>query len=175
VISWSALVLAALTATTGTGLAGVRYNAPPPNFAIPSSHGTRYLSDLHGRVVVIDFWATWCQVCTDEMPDFEKAQQSFGDRLAVLTVSPDSHDVAATYFRFSNISLPVVQDSEGLISRAYSVSKIPVTLVLDRNGNVSFVSVGAVDWDELRAAIEQAAGGSAASPGPSTPSPRVLQ
>jgi peroxiredoxin len=178
VISWSSLVLAVLTATTGTGLAGVRYNAPPPDFAIPSPQGTRYLSDLHGRVVVIDFWATWCQVCTDEMKDFMRAQQSFGDRLAVLTVSPDSPDVAATYFRFSNISLPVVEDSAGTISRAYAVSKIPVTVVLDPNGNVTYVSVGALDWDELRGAIERASGRSTlpTSPEtPSTPTPRVLQ
>jgi peroxiredoxin len=171
VISWSSLVLAALTATTGTGLAGVRYDAPPPDFAIPSQHGTSYLSDLRGRVVVIDFWATWCQVCIDEMNDFERAQQSFGNRLAVLTVSPESHDVAATYFRFSNIALPVVEDSSGAISRAYSVSKIPVTLVLDPNGNVSYVSVGGLSWDELRGAIEQASGASPSS----TPAPRVLQ
>ncbi len=171
-------MLAVLTATTGTGLAGIRYNAPPPDFAIPSPQGTRYLSDLRGRVVVIDFWASWCQVCTDEMKDFVRAQQSFGDRLAVLTVSPDSHDVAATYFRFSNISLPVVEDSAGTISRAYAVSKIPVTVVLDPNGNVSYVSVGALDWNELRGAIEQAEGAPSLPRGPqnpSTPSPRVLQ
>ncbi len=177
-ISWGALVLAALTATTGTGLAGIRYNAPPPDFAIPSPDGTRYLSDLRGRVVVLDFWASWCQVCIDEMKDFVRAQQSFGDRLAVLTISPDSHDVAATYFRFAKITLPVIQDSAGRISGAYSVSKIPVTVVLDPNGNVSFVSVGAIDWAELRRAIEQASGAPAAPfdpQSPSTPSPRVLQ
>jgi peroxiredoxin len=168
-MSWSALVLAALTA--GTGLAGVEYHAPPPNFAIPSQHGTRDLYDLRGRVVVIDFWATWCDVCTAEMKYFARAQESFGERLAVLTITPDSHDVAATYFRFSKIALPVVEDSAGSISRAYSISKIPVTLVLDPSGNVSYVSVGALSWDELRGAIEQAAGASAAS----TPSPRVLQ
>jgi peroxiredoxin len=171
VISWSALVLAALTATAGTGLAGVRYSAPPPDFAIPTPHGTQSLYDLRGRVVVIDFWATWCDVCTAELKYFVRAQDSFGNRLDVLTVSPESRAVVANYFRFSNIALPVVEDSSEAISRAYSVSKIPVTLVLDPNGNVSFVSVGGLSWDELRAAIEQAAATSAAS----TPSPRVLQ
>jgi peroxiredoxin len=170
VIFWSALTLAALTAA-GTGLAGVDYHAPPPNFVIPTQHGTRDLYDFRGRVVVIDFWATWCDVCTAEMKYFVRAQQSFGDRLAVLTVTPDSRDVAATYLRFSNIALPVVEDAAGAISRAYSISKIPVTVVLDRKGNVSYVSVGALTWDELRRAIEQASGTSTAS----TPSPGVLQ
>ncbi|MGA8535151.1 MAG: TlpA disulfide reductase family protein [Candidatus Tumulicola sp.] len=175
---WTALVLAALTASAGTGLAGVDYAAPPPDFPIPSANGAQHLYALRGRVVVIDFWATWCDVCTAEMKYFVRAQQSFGNRVTVLTVSPDSRDVAATYLHFSHIALPVIEDSVGAISRAYSVSKIPVTLVLNPSGNVSYVSVGALTWDELRGAIEQAAGGpsgGASLPAPSTPSPRVLQ
>ena len=52
VTSWSAIVLAALTASTGTGLTGIRYNAPAPNFAIPATAGAHSLSDLRGRVVL---------------------------------------------------------------------------------------------------------------------------
>jgi len=175
VTSWSALVLAVLTATNGTGLAAIRYNAPPPNFAIPATGGARDLYNLRGRVVVIDFWATWCDVCTAEMPTFVRAQQAFGDRVSVLTVSPESKAVAATYFRFANIPLPIVEDADGAISRAYSVSKIPVTLVLDPQGAVSYVSIGALSWDELRAAVERAAAPPASCAGASTHSPRVLQ
>ena len=169
VLSWSAIVLAAHTATTG--LTGIRYNAPPPDFAIPASGGARFLSDLRGRVVIIDFWATWCDVCTAEMKYFVRAQQSFGSRVAVVTVSPESRAVAGTYFRFANIPLPIVEDAGGSILRAYAVSKIPVTLVLDPAGDVSYVSVGGLSWDELRSAVEQAA----ALPGASTQTPRVLQ
>ena len=164
-------MLAALTATTGTGLTGIRYNAPPPDFAIPATAGARSLSELRGRVVIIDFWATWCDVCTAEMQYFVRAQQSFGNRVAVLTVSPESRAVAATYFQFAKIPLPIVEDSDGSISRAYSVSKIPVTLVLDPAGDVAYVSVGGLSWNELRDAVEQAA----TPTGASTQAPRVLQ
>ncbi|MEO6836485.1 MAG: TlpA disulfide reductase family protein [Candidatus Tumulicola sp.] len=170
-LSWSVLALAVLTATTSTGLAGIRYNAPPPDFAIPAPHGPQYLDGLRGRVVVVDFWATWCDACTAEMKDFVRAKRSFGDRLAVLTVSSEPHDIAASYFRLWNIALPVVEDPSGAISRAYGVSKVPVTLVLDPQGNVSYVSVGGLSWEELNGAIEQAA----AALAPSTPTPRVLQ
>ncbi len=163
-----------LTATNGTGLAAIRYNAPPPNFAIPATGGARDLYALRGRVVVIDFWATWCGVCISEMPTLARAQQAFGDRVSVVTVSPESKAVATTYFRFANIALPVVEDAGGAISRAYSVSKIPVTLVLDPQGAVSYVSVGALSWDELRAAVERAELPASAA-GASTHSPRVLQ
>ncbi len=165
------LVFAALVASSSTGLATVRYDAPPPNFAIRGPHGTEYLSDLRGRVVVIDFWATWCDVCTAEMHDFVRAKARFGNRVAIVTISNELHDVAASYFRQWNIDLPLVEDLNGSIFRTYSISKIPVTLVLDPVGNVAYVSLGGLSWDELARAIEQAEGGSNTS----TRGPGVLQ
>ena len=106
------LVFAAVTAMASTGLATVRYNTPPPNFAIRGPRGTAYLSDLRGKVVVIDFWATWCDVCTAEMHDFVRAKREYGDRIAIVTVSNELHDVAASYFRVWNIDLPVVEGTE---------------------------------------------------------------
>lgn len=155
-----ALVLAALAAAPGTGLAGISFHAPPPNFAIPTPRGTEYLSQLQGRVVIIDFWATWCDVCTEEMKYFIRAKQTFGDRVEVVTISDELPDVAASYFRTWNITLPLVDDDADAIHRIYSISKIPDTLILDPQGRVSYVSVGGLSWDELQGAIEQAAGSS---------------
>ncbi|MBV8067589.1 MAG: TlpA family protein disulfide reductase [Candidatus Eremiobacteraeota bacterium] len=166
----AALVLAALTASS-TGLATIRYDAPPPNFIFPTPHGTQYLSDLKGRVVVIDFWATWCHVCTAELDEFVRARDTFGTRLAVVTISDESPDVAANYLHVSNIALPLVEDVAGAVFRIYSVSAIPVTLVLDPSGNVSYVSVGGLSWSELAQAIERAQGEASAS----THGARVLQ
>ena len=108
---FAGIVLAALTAASGTGLAGIYFDKTPPNFAIPSKHGTQYLSDLRGRVVVINFWATWCDACTQEMKYFVRAKQTYGDRLAVVTISNELPDVAASYLRTWNIALPLVEDS----------------------------------------------------------------
>ncbi|HZY99530.1 MAG TPA: TlpA disulfide reductase family protein [Candidatus Baltobacteraceae bacterium] len=157
------IVLAALTAASGTGLAGISFDARPPNFAIPSPHGTQYLSDLRGRVVVIDFWATWCDACTQEMKYFTRAKQTYGDRLAVVTISNELPDVAASYFRTWNITLPLVEDTDGAINRLYSIDKIPDTLVLDPSGRVSYVSVGGLSWNELKQAIDRAAASGATS------------
>ena len=168
----AACVLAALTGASGTGLAGISYDATTPNFAIPTAHGAEYLSDLRGRVVVIDFWATWCDVCTQEMKYFIRAKQAYGDRLAVVTVSNELPDVAASYFRTWNIDLPLVQDTDSAVNRLYSIEKIPDTLVLDPEGRVSYVSVGGLSWNELNEAIERAEGSGAAPS--STPAPRVL-
>lgn len=168
----AAIVLAALTATSGTGLTGISFDKQPPDFAIPTKHGTQYLSELRGRVVVIDFWATWCDVCTQEMKYFVRAQQTYGDRLAVVTISSELPDVAASYFRTWNIRLPLVEDTSGAINRLYSIDKIPDTLVLDPGGRVSYVSVGGLSWDELKQAIDRA-GESGGTPS-STLAPRVL-
>jgi peroxiredoxin len=151
---FAGLVLAAVT-TPATGLATVRYDAPPPNFAFPTAHGTEYLSDLRGKVVVIDFWATWCHVCTAELKDFVRARETYGDRVAIVTISDEMPDVAAAYLRLWNITLPLVEDLEGTVFSIYSVSAIPVTLVLDPSGDVSYVSVGGLSWPELSQAIER--------------------
>ncbi len=163
-------MLAALTASS-TGLATIRYDAPPPNFAFPTPRGATYLSDLRGKAVIIDFWATWCHVCTAELHDFVRARARYGQRLAVVTISDESPDVAADYLRLSGIGLPLVEDVEGSVFRIYSVSAIPVTLVIDPAGDVSYVSVGALSWNELEQAIDQALTGSSSS----TPAARVLQ
>jgi peroxiredoxin len=154
----AAFVLAALTASA-TGLETIHYRAPPPNFAMPSARGTQYLSDFRGKVVVINFWASWCHACTAELKDFVRARQTFGDEVAIVTISDELPDVAASYLRLWNIGLPLVEDLSGAIFRTYSVSKIPVTLVLDPAGNVTYVSVGGLDWRELSSAIERAHAG----------------
>ena len=158
-MSWPALVLGALT-----GLSTISFAQAPPDFAIPASHGTTYLSSLRGRVVIVDFWASWCEPCKDEMKYFQRAQQEYGDRLAVVTVSDELPEVAESYFRTWNIGFPVVEDPTDAIHRLYSVQKIPVTLVLRPDGGVSYVSVGAMGWEELKEAIDAA----------SSPAPRVL-
>jgi peroxiredoxin len=167
----AALVLAALTVPAQTGLATIQYDAPPPNFAIETARKTTYLSDLRGRVVVVDFWATWCDVCTAELHDFVRAADVFGKSIAVVTVSDEIPGVASSYFQTWNITLPLVEDEQGAIFRIYSVSKVPVTLVLDPAGAVSYVSVGRLSWQELVEAIDRAQGNAPAG----TPAAGVLQ
>ena len=167
----SALVLAALLTPPQTGLATIRYDVAPPNFAVTVASKTTYLSALRGRVVVLDFWASWCHVCTAEMNDFVRAQALYGDRIAVVTISNEDTGVAEGYFHNAGIDLPVVDDPLGAIERLYSIGPIPDTLVLDPGGLVTYVSVGGLSWNELQSAIEQAQAHTTAS----TPAERVLQ
>jgi peroxiredoxin len=160
----AALVLAVVTAKTG--LATIQYDAPTPDFTIKTGKQTVRLSDLRGKPVVLNFWASWCHPCTDELHDFVRARKEYGDRISVVTISSEPEDVAASYLRLWNIDLPLVQDTDASISKAYSVPPIPVTIVLDAAGRVTHVSVGELDWNELHTAIDDdLAPQSAGSPG----------
>ncbi len=164
----AALALAAVTAasTPQTGLATIHFHAPPPNFSVPLSSGSKPLSELRGTPVLINFWASWCHPCTDELKLFVRAHQLYGGRLHIVTVSAEPHDVAASYLRLWEIHLPLVEDLNDSISKAYSVPPIPVTVLVDSEGNVSYVSVGETTWEELAAALRAVIG---------SPAPGVLR
>lgn len=149
----AALVLAAASTT---GLPAIHYGAPPPDFVVRTAQGSERLSALRGTPVVINFWASWCPPCTDELPYFERLAQRYGDRVTIVTVDwNEQPGVAAAYLRGHDIALPVVTDQQSDIYHAYSLFEVPDTLVLDAQGNVSYVSVGELSWHELDAAVEQ--------------------
>lgn len=148
------LILATLTASTG--LANIHFNAPPPDIAIPTASGTRQLSSMQGTPVVLNFWATWCPPCKEELHEFTKAKELYGDKIDVVTISNEAHDVAASYLRLWEIHLPVIEDLDGSIFKLYSVTPLPTTIVINREGLVSYVSVGELSWTELQTAINAA-------------------
>lgn len=149
----AALLLAAATAT---GLPAVHYGAPPPDFEVPTHQGIQPLSELRGKPVVINFWASWCPPCTNEMPYFTRLKALYGDRVRVVTVDwNEDPAVAEAYLRAQHIDLPVVWDRQSKIYVAYSLSEVPDTVVLDADGNVSYVSVGGLSWQELQTAVER--------------------
>ena len=148
----AALILAV---ASGTGLATVHYGAPPPDFSVPTRHGAEQLSQLRGKPVVINFWASWCPPCTDELPYFERLRQTYGDRLTLITVSNESPGTAQAYLeRMHYTDLPLIEDPSSKIFDAYKIPPIPDTVVLDASGNVTYVSVGGLSWKELQQAVD---------------------
>jgi thiol-disulfide isomerase/thioredoxin len=155
------LLAALLLATAaGTGLPAIHYGAPPPDFVVQTPQGSERLSTLHGKPIVINFWASWCPPCTEELPYFERLAQRYGDRLVIVTVDwNEQPGVATAYLRDHDLALPVVSDQQSDIYKAYSLSEVPDTIVLDAEGNVTYVSVGELSWKELDGAVQQVLAG----------------
>jgi thiol-disulfide isomerase/thioredoxin len=154
-VGFSALVLALLAST---GLAGVRYGAPPPNVPLPAASGVGMLALEKGKPAVIHFWATWCHVCLSELPRFVKLEKRYGKAIDVITISNEPEDVAASYLRLWDMRLPLVADTTGSVFKAYGVGPLPVTIVVDAAGNVSYVQVGETTPADLDKAITSALG-----------------
>jgi thiol-disulfide isomerase/thioredoxin len=115
------------------------------------------LSELKGKPVVINFWASWCPPCTDELPYFQRVEELYGDKVRVITVDwAEDPQTALGYLRDKHLDLPLVSDRQSKIYAAYSLSEVPDTVVLDAAGNVSYVSVGGLSWQELTQAVEHA-------------------
>lgn len=149
-------MLAAFVLAAATAIKHVPEHAPPPNFAITSAKGTQHLSDLRGKVVVLNFWASWCPPCTDELKYFVRALAMYHDKIVLLTISDEPPDVAASYLRLWNIALPVMEDPDGSITKAYHAPPIPLTIIVDPAGNTSYISIGELSWTELQGAIDKA-------------------
>jgi len=160
-----ALVLAALVHHTPQP--SIRDGEAAPNFAVSLGASSIELSKLRGKPVVLNFWASWCKPCTDELKYFTQARDAYGSRIAIITISSEPHDVAASYLRLWNIELPVVEDLNGWISKLYDAPPIPVTVVVNPDGTIGHISFGELDKGELKEAIDAAL----ATPVAGSPSP----
>jgi thiol-disulfide isomerase/thioredoxin len=108
------------------------------------------LADYRGKVVLVNFWATWCEPCRDEMPALQRVQESLADKgLVVLTVNVgDSEEKAAAFFQQAGLSLPVVFDKDWSVSRSlWKVRMLPSTYIVDRKGVIRYSILGEVNWD----------------------------
>lgn len=126
-----------------------------PNFELPNLKGTEIsLAGMRGKVVLLNFWATWCGACRSEMPSLEKLYWHFHSYhdFAMLTVSINRRG-KATVSRFmarKGYTFPVLLDTSDATGAAYGVSGIPSTFVIGRNGQIIWNCVGALDWSSPR-------------------------
>lgn len=123
---------------------------PAPEFTVTDADRTVDLKDLKGKVVVLNFWATWCPPCVEEMPSLVKMQKELKDRgVTVLAVSMD--DDARQYHTFlekNKVDLLTVRDPRQKSNELYGTFKFPETYIIDRQGVLRRKFIGAVDWTQ---------------------------
>ena len=133
-----------------------------PDFTVETADGgTFVLSEHSGKVVLLNFWATWCGPCVREMPAFEKLHSDYGEDVAILAVNCMEDKDTVNQFIFDNgYTFPIAYDLEGTTSMKYPSDGIPYTLVIDRDGIVRDIYLGARDadeqYEEYKSAIEAA-------------------
>ncbi|MCG8553746.1 MAG: TlpA family protein disulfide reductase [Proteobacteria bacterium] len=146
-MSWR-LLAATLAALVGFGHAGAQALGPgelAPNAQFTDLSGRSFkLSTLRGKVVVIDFWASWCAPCRREMPFLEQLYRRYsGKGLVVVGVSVDKQRRHIDEFlRQVKVSFPIVHDKRHRIAKTYKPPKMPSTFVVGRQGYVRFVHAG---------------------------------
>jgi thiol-disulfide isomerase/thioredoxin len=134
-----------------TTLQAERFTPPRPAkpFALPTLEGkTVRLADFQGRVVFLNFWATWCPACREEMPSMERLHREFKDRgLVVLAVDlQESGDAVAKFMKEFGLTFPALLDHDGRVSDGYAVRFIPTTYLVGKDGQLVGRVVGPKDW-----------------------------
>jgi len=120
------------------------------DFTLPFLNGgSASLSSFKGKVVLLNFWATWCPPCRYEMPSMEALYQRFknhGLEILAVDLGEDAHTVRQ-FIQNHNYTFPVMLDIDGEVGDDYGVRGIPVTYVLNRQGMIIGVVRGAIDWN----------------------------
>jgi peroxiredoxin len=146
------LALAALAVAVGAVSAATPPSVGAPDFTLPSLGGPNLrLQEQRGRVVMVNFWATWCGPCRAEMPHLTRLYDKYrGSGFVVLGVNIDEDPrKAANLATELGMRFPVLLDTDKKVSRLYDLSTMPSTVLIDRDGRVRYVHRGYRDGYEV--------------------------
>jgi peroxiredoxin len=118
-----------------------------PDFTVSDGQKTVQLSQLRGKPVLLNFWATWCPPCVQEVPALVALQQQMGDKVTVLAVSMDVDEDA--YKNFTAKRMPGIltaRDADHKSSAMYGTFAYPETFLIDKDGKIQRKFIGAVEW-----------------------------
>ena len=149
------------------GLNLLKQKVTPQDFSLPlagapmvplAAGANQTLSALRGKVVFLNFWATWCGPCREEMPAMETMYNRYKDKgfeILAVNAGEKEQDVLA-FLKNNRYTFPVVLDQDGKVNGAYGVRAIPTSYLIDREGKIILRMTGSINWDtpKIRAALE---------------------
>jgi hypothetical protein len=125
---------------------------PPAVAGVDDSGKPVALLSLKGQALLINFWASWCEPCREEMPSLVQLAQLQPGKLRVLAVNFKQSMATAQRFKdATGLDLPVLYDPDGALARAWGIRVFPSTVLIDANGRVHSVVRGALDWNSAAA------------------------
>ncbi len=136
-----------LNDTTSGLIPSPREGFPAPDFTLDTLEGSQMtLSDLRGKVVIVNLWTSWCPPCRAEMPTIEQIYQENKAQglevLAVNTTDQDSESAAANFAQEFGLTFPILLDRDGSVSKRYQLLALPTTYFIDRQGIIRAVVPG---------------------------------
>ena len=150
-IRWFIILFASLLLLGTASAASIQGMAP--NFTLKSNTGKNFkLSELRGQVVLLNFWASWCGPCRQEMPLLEKLHKRYsalGFTVLGVNVEEDTSK-AKTLLKDISVSFPILFDTKNTVSKQYKVSAMPSTVMIDRDGNMRYLHKGYKPGDEAQ-------------------------
>ena len=144
-LSLKSVAIALLACLTAAGATAETLSGPAPDFTLASNQGKNIrLAELRGNVVMVNFWASWCGPCRQEMPLLEELYQRYeraGFTILGVNAEPDPAD-AAKILKDIPVSFPVLYDTESQVSQLYKVEAMPSTILIDRSGQMRYLHLG---------------------------------
>jgi cytochrome c biogenesis protein CcmG/thiol:disulfide interchange protein DsbE len=145
--------------------AAAETNRPAPAFNLPRvGGGSLQLNELRGKIVLINFWGTWCAPCIEETPALQSAYMQLKDQGVEFVginlrhqeaVGAEGDNAVAAFAQGFNVTYPIVMDVDGEIARKYQISPIPVSYFLDTEGNIRYVYVGTLTANEVMQLVKR--------------------
>lgn len=129
----------------------VEVGLPAPDFTATLVDGSSFtLSEQQGKVVLLNFWATWCGPCVGELPAFTRLVDTYGDKLSLLAVNSREDDQTVRDFLDEHgYTFPVALDPDLAVGELYPTDGIPYTVIIAPDGTVASIQLGAADADAM--------------------------
>ncbi|NPA05884.1 MAG: redoxin domain-containing protein [Chloroflexi bacterium] len=135
----------------------VRVGRAAPDFTLPALNGgTISLQDYRGRVVLLNFWATWCTPCREEMPLLDAVHREYGPEVVVLAINVgESADEVQRFVMAHNLQLPIALDEDMHLSQRYGVRGYPTTFIIDPQGNIAAIHPGVLTREDILSYLQR--------------------